>query len=344
MNLTSKDIAALTVWWLISEGSRATSQIIPDSEIALGMTLGVPMSFFTDQVLRETFLEIAKTAWTLFRGAGLLQEPTLSLSKAKSLLREAYSSAANVQVPTDRLRDWIRSEAEAAIWWAFQSPAVSAGTFVKVDVGAGTTNASLFRIVETDSNGRRVKSQLAFYGADSSPVGMDALDEALSRWKASDPAQCLQFRGTEDELLMNQGAVQICREVLDEIGRASRMPWRELLEKRRPYVGIVDPQWRRCRAFLIGGGSLVRRLREELPFYPFDPGLRLNVQNLEVPPDLRTMELNPIGREQLPFVLVAYGLSVLGLAIPEVDTPDQVEALPPMRVRKLPDHEELYPK
>jgi hypothetical protein len=31
------------------------------------------------------------------------------------------------------------------------------------------------------------------------------------------------------------------------------------------------------------------------------------------------------------------------LAIPEVATPDQVDALPPMRVRKFLDHEELYP-
>ena len=53
--------------------------------------------------------------------------------------------------------------------------------------------------------------------------------------------------------------------------------------------------------------------------------------------------LPPLPREWLPFVRVAYGLSQLGLAIPEVKTPDQIEALPPMRVRKIPDHEQLYP-
>jgi hypothetical protein len=55
------------------------------------------------------------------------------------------------------------------------------------------------------------------------------------------------------------------------------------------------------------------------------------------------MDRNPVAREALPFVLVAYGLSQLGLAIPEVNTPDEVQALPPMSLRQFPDHEELYP-
>ena len=29
--------------------------------------------------------------------------------------------------------------------------------------------------------------------------------------------------------------------------------------------------------------------------------------------------------------------------LPEVNTPDQIDALPPMRIRKLSDHEDLYP-
>ena len=341
-NLTSRDLAVLTLWWLISEGSRAASDLIPDSEIVLGMTVGIPMSFFVDQTLRETFLDITKAAWTLYRQSGLLPEPALTLANAQSLLRAAYSSAPSIQVPADRLRDWIRSEAEAAMWWAFQSPAVPAGTFAKVDIGAGTTNASVFRIGEDYSNNRWVKSRLVFYGADSLPMGMDALDETLSHWKASDPKQCLQYRGLEDDLLSTQPAVQFCRATLDGIVRASRMPWKQLQQKLGGYVGR-DPDWRKCRTFLIGGGSLVRQLRKEIPVYPFDQDVRLIIQDLEAPPDLRMMDLKPAPREVLPFVLVAYGLSQLGLAVPEVNTPDEIDALPPMRVRKPLDHEDLYP-
>ena len=228
------------------------------------------------------------------------------------------------------------------MWWAFQSPAVPAGTFAKVDIGAGTTNASVFRIGQTYSNDRWVKSRLVFYGAGSSPIGMDALDEALSHWKASDPKQCLQYRGREDSLLSDQHAVEFCGETLDGIVLASRVPWKQLKQKLGGYVGR-DRDWRECRTFLIGGGSLVHELRRELPVYPFDKTVRFRVQDLEAPPDLRTMDLNPVDREALPFVLVAYGLSQLGLAIPEVNTPDEVEALPPMRIRQLPDHEDLYP-
>ena len=173
-------------------------------------------------------------------------------------------------------------------------------------------------------------------------MGMDALDETLSHWKASDPKQCLQYRGLEDDLLSTQPAVQFCRATLDGIVHASRMPWKQLQQKLGGYVGR-DPDWRKCRTFLIGGGSLVRQLRKEIPVYPFDQDVRLIVQDLEAPPDLRMMDLKPAPREVLPFVLVAYGLSQLGLAVPEVNTPDEIDALPPMRVRKPLDHEDLYP-
>ena len=49
---------------------------------------------------------------------------------------------------------------------------------------------------------------------------------------------------------------------------------------------------------------------------------------------------NPIGREALPFVPVAYGLSQLGLAIPSVNTPE-ISPLPPLRRRPFIDYEDM---
>jgi hypothetical protein len=241
----------------------------------------------------------------------------------------------------ERVREWVRSEAEAAMWWAFQSPAVPAYAYPKFDVAAETTNTSVFRIVETYLNGRWVKSRLVFYGAHSGPVGTDALDESLSRFKSSNPARCLEYRGFENDFLAERGVVGFCRDVLDSIVLASRVSWKKLQRKLGGYVGR-DRDWRKCRVFLIGGGSCTSKVRRELPFYPFALGVKLPIHDLEAPPDLETMVGTAVGREELPFVQVAYGLSQLSLAIPEVDTPNQVEALPSMRLKKLPDHQELY--
>ena len=64
-------------------------------------------------------------------------------------------------IPDDEVQNWIdnratvavnspidiiRSEDEAAIWWLMRSRSVRAGPYAKIDIGAGTTHANLFRI------------------------------------------------------------------------------------------------------------------------------------------------------------------------------------------------------
>src|SRR5438093_4693723 len=123
------------------------------------MTLGIPMSFFTDLELRREFLLIGRAAWRLFREAGPLASPVvLTIPHTASRVKGTLSSVQTTETPAESVRDWVRSEAEAAMWWAFQSPAIRPGTYAKVDIGAGTTNSSLFRIFEKPQDGRRVKS------------------------------------------------------------------------------------------------------------------------------------------------------------------------------------------
>ena len=69
-------------------------------------------------------------------------------------------------------------------------------------------------------------------------------------------------------------------------------------------------------------------------------GKRLPVVNLESPPDLR-VEGQPVPREVLPFVLVAYGLSVLAPPIP-IETPDEIPPMPPTEPTVLRLSHDLY--
>lgn len=57
------------------------------------------------------------------------------------------------------------------------------------------------------------------------------------------------------------------------------------------------------------------------------------------------MKNRRVSKNELPFVAVAYGLSNIGLSIPEALTPDQIPALPNKREPQLRlDREDIYAK
>jgi hypothetical protein len=77
---------------------------------------------------------------------------------------------------------------------------------------------------------------------------------------------------------------------------------------------------------------------------PDEHGL-VSTLDLGHPDDLQMMDGTPVQTDDLPYVTVAYGLSNIGLAIPEVDTPDKIPDLPPAQaaLKKL-DLDDIYAK
>ena len=80
--LTASHLAALSIWSLITQGHTALQRLYHEESagIRMGMTLGIPMSFYTDADLRKAFLTIARVAWSLFRESGLTLPPKTSPS------------------------------------------------------------------------------------------------------------------------------------------------------------------------------------------------------------------------------------------------------------------------
>jgi hypothetical protein len=64
---TAVDLAALTVWFLISEGQRAIAANCDGrmEGVEMRMSMGVPMAFFDNRQLRASFLSIANRAWDI---------------------------------------------------------------------------------------------------------------------------------------------------------------------------------------------------------------------------------------------------------------------------------------
>jgi len=338
--LRAVDLAALTVWWLLGEANQGAEQMVHRRKgevLAPGMTMGIPMGFFTNLRLRSAFVGIARVAWILFKQGQRLRDGRIRLSEARDLLSEAWGTVQKEPTSDEEVRLWVRSEAEAALWWAFNSPQVASGPYCKVDVGAGTTNSSVFRIVPG-------KKKMAFFGAASVPTGMDAVDEALAKWTQMETSEMRTLRGREEQLLSGRGASPACHGVFSDIQKALAEAWRQNGSLIR-HAPLEQRAWLRDpKLFVLGGGSLVGQVREAVSQRPAGLVGRFPVVTLESLPDVR-LNGRLVPRHALPFVLVAYGLSVLAPPIPTVETPNEVPPMPESAptLRQL-SHEDIYAK
>jgi molecular chaperone DnaK (HSP70) len=143
-----QELATVSVWWLLSLASRFVARRLPDAKPRLGMTLGVPMQFYEHSATRAAFLDVARSAWGLLQRSGPLRWPWMASETAKKMVAGALYEVGGRPTGEDEVKLWIRSEAEAALLWPFKSPGVAEGPYVCVDVGAGTTNTSLFRMLK----------------------------------------------------------------------------------------------------------------------------------------------------------------------------------------------------
>jgi hypothetical protein len=333
-------LATLTVWFLISEGYRAVATYLNNrmEGVSVGMTMGAPMAFFQKPELRSLFLTIARRAWLIYRNEGSIGS-VLLIDKAIRLL-EKHPATIVPATPEYEVRDWVRSEGEAAMWWPFQSPAISAGPYAKVDIGAGTTHASLYRIF---GDPRTPKRGMAFFGAVTVAIGMDAIDRAIAESEGLG-GDCLALRGLEQSILQTNGKARGATiPVREQIYAAYGKAWIETYHKIEKYAAELAA-WADHKVFVIGGGSVLPLLVETVRVHP-GRKQKLQLAILELPADLIRSDGKKISRAELPFVTVAYGLSNIGLSIPEALTPDQVPTMPDRDERRNRlDREDIYAK
>jgi hypothetical protein len=314
---SAADLAALTVWFLISEGHRAVAaQLNGRMEgVEMGMSMGVPVEFFHDSQLRASFLSIARRAWTLYCNEGLA-DSALLIDKARRVL-EKYPVPLST-IPDREIEDWIdnratvavnspidiiRSEDEAAIWWLMRSPSVRAGPYAKIDIGAGTTHANLFRIFGAAQSPKR---SLVRSGAAAVPVGMDAVGRAIAQCQGLND-DCLALRGLELPVLRANAKI---REALMSVGEQIYDSYRKAWIETRRKMGsnaLELSSWRQHKVFVTGGGSLLPFLVDTVRMHP-DQQEPLSVMTLEQPTDLVRADHKKLTREEMPFLTVAYGL------------------------------------
>lgn len=344
--LSAEDISALVVAYLLQVGSATAraycASLRPPAVPRMSMSMGVPMSILDTGRLSDRFLRVARVGFDIWKTEA--EQPTfaagLDVDRARKLLAEARERVDSRAAASPR--EWIRSEAEAGLLWIFKSPLVKAGLYGCVDVGAGTTDVSFFRIRERMEGGAWVKDTLGFYSAHSPPPAMDALGHCIASIEGHG-LSLSTVRGQENAVItrLNLHADPRVRGVCQQIFETYRQTWAAAYEKEWA-VGA----WTDYGLFVLGGGSKVGPVVESLQQSVWAGQLsERRIRDAGFPADLCEWPSLAPFREDAAFLLVAYGLSYLGTDVPEVNTPSQIPPMRiPMRVRPPVDQDEYYPK
>ena len=335
--LTARDLATLYVGHLITLGCQAAEQYAGrlDSTASVSITLGAPMAQLDEEGLHPFFVGIAKEAFTL--AAQLDLKETVSIADARDALESVRTKVGHE--PPQNPRDWVRSEAEAALFWAHRSPDIAHGRYACVDVGAGTTSASWFHINTVRSGGVLVNDGLSFYSAACAPPACDAVDRVLATY-VQDVDTLPGIRGRENELLQrlpDQGRAeldQVLAEIANVFGDASA----QAFPKDRS-----TSRWRGIgQVFFLGGGTKLDVVQHRLLQEKADWLKRDSVADPGLPSDLFEQDGSEL-RADPAFLLVAYGLARRLGDVPDVYSPGQVGPFTPQySVRDRPSSEDMY--
>jgi len=315
--LSERDIATLHIAYLQAVGRLAAEEYARRQRVesVLGFTLGVPASLEDNRELRALFASMGRRAWYLSERAEIESwvAQGLPIPDALELLRDAAEREAAAEASDDL--HWVRNESVAALHWGFRSPNLGPGLYLTIDVGAGTTSAAWFRILDKYDHGMWEKSSFVFFGSACSPPGVDRIDVEISRGLGSgvNPAH---YRGREGDLveaLCTTRGPQM-KEVFAEIFKVTQSAFRRAYRK-----DVRQGAWSPSGLLLFGGGARIDPLRPTLMGAPW--------QNLEmapeltdpgVPNDLLEFGGGPV-RGDHDLLLVAYGLS-----FPLGDVPEYV--------------------
>jgi hypothetical protein len=331
---SASDLVTLTLYWLVSLAEGAVLSHLkwePKDRGSLGLTLalGIPTSFYESRRLHQHFADLGSRAAMLRRERGPLGGESLSFDAARALLEQA---AALVPKGSGPLQD-VYPESQAGLWWAFKSPTISEGRFAEVDVGAGTTNASVFSLYDAGQDAR--KERLHVFGAAAVHQGMDDVDRALAGWEGT-PDEWSKMRGQEGKLLESEAAARACHVPMASIYAGFGLAWKRGAKKNGAYP-LELKYWLKGNFNLIlsGGGSLVRAVRRQLARLPGQGSRLEKIVEPQLPAELMGSR-GGLPREMVSFALVAYGLSDPDLEFQQLqlpaEMPDNPEPSPPARM------------
>jgi molecular chaperone DnaK (HSP70) len=241
------------------------------------------------------------------------------------------------------------------------SPHSEEGLYGIVDVGAGTTDVSFFRLADIQRDQPRL---MAFYDAATEVIGSDEIDRAIATLairRAGLPQQTPRLaallaasKSAKEQLdqkpnvrvSLNGSSVTLSRtevaasaaSIIDKMA-GNYVETNRRSYRKEPLVG----RWASFTVFFLGGGTRLKMIEEKLRrTRPSPYNHTINYKRIPVPQDL---ELLADAKSNFDLVAVAYGLSFPPLDFPNILNPSQVGPISfNLRCDSRPDRDELYPK
>lgn len=330
-----------------------------DHELHFTYNMGVPIDHLEDSPTKEVF---ARSLFLAEKLAGRTEQgfPLMEVIDLYDDLNASHPS-----LPSDEERlTFIHPETIAGIFSYAQSRVAEEGLYAIVDVGAGTTDVSFFRLADLPESERR----LSIYTARTRIIGADNIDRAVFDKFRSHPELRDDVNGIEPGDILQR--IRFAKEHLSRDNPISvslrhavlRMDFDEFKEVAAPIAQYICrhyrrtgseaykkekslERWRKYSFFLLGGGSRLEVLSSILRTPPAQIE-EVVFREIPIPEDIgigTRQEALPSGDCRL--LAVAYGLSFHTAEIPKILSPSEVEPVVIyLPLKDIPGRDELYPK
>jgi hypothetical protein len=283
------------------------------------VNMAVPVEHLGQRTVLATFQRVLNVGWLM---ADIFDEEP-GPRELNDLL-DCYESA-RVLAAKRVLDCFVQPEVAAEVACMYLSRSARDGIYALVDVGAGTVDASIFRLYSSEDG-----PKLSFYGGAVLKSGAAYLDAVASRQLAEESLPW--FRGLKegdllvkgDRLFGLQEAYAFLRNASRWIGERTEAGLRKLLKQAFKKEESSDA-WRGLSLVLGGGGANLATYADASKAAFGQLASKLTVERLPVPDDIQLDGLHP---ELFHRFAVAYGLSFQGVDLGEIDLPHQVEEVP----------------
>lgn len=326
-----------------------------DCDLLLTYNMCIPLDYLEEHSTKQDFLR------TLFLAEKLADYIDNKCEIGYVMERYTEIDRAYAEIPSQEERNtFAQPESLSAVMSYAISRVADEGLYAIIDVGAGTSDCSVFRLVNYE--GRK----LVVYSANTYPIGCDAVDNNILNWligegylsdgqgvhlkntllyrirglKERISAKPIRIKTPKGTALIDEERFEsLAKPVGENIFKAYRKTGRMAYEKEKS-----AEKWKENSLFLIGGGTQIPVIRKKLQQKPADIVKTIYHRDLAIPEDLWAPKgLNDLVGDHFYLLSVAYGLSYHPAEWPKVLTPSEVEPIDVTpREKEIPDHEEIY--
>lgn len=274
---------------------------------------------------------------------------------------QAALEAQHSHIPDEAERTiFVQPETATGLMTFLKSTDATPGLYSIVDVGAGTTDVSFFRLslptrfgfsASIIQTGGIENDKMAFYEAKTQVIGSANIDNEIA---------VLLARGTTVDHQLLQRA-RFVKETFDDWSANSHqspVSKTQFVSAASPVIDAIfdvyrrtncaafkkeaiQSRWRNFSVFLLGGGTRLSLIQAKFKACkPSHVNDKITIERLVPPDDLGLPEKADFG-----ILAVGYGLSFAPVEFPTIFRPPEVAPLQARAViANIPDRDELYPK